>query len=376
MIVGGGRVLTPNGVLDDGAVTTDGGFITLVDRRDGVVDVDAGGGWIVPGYIDVQINGAHGIDVTTQPDRIDELGAALVQHGVTAFLPTVITCSERVRRAALAAWAARNPTGAPAAVPLGLHIEGPMLSPARRGAHPAELLAAPSADLIDGWSPENGVLLATVAPELPGAIAVIAELAARGVVVSIGHTDCSAADFAAARAAGARYVTHLFNAMRPFSHRDPGPIGAALADDDVVVGLICDGIHVDPIAVRFALRALGTARLNLVTDAIAALGVDTGAGAGRLGSVDVTIGADGVRNADGVLAGSTLSLDRAVRNLVAFSGCDVAAAVATVTSTPADLLGLADRGRLAPGMRADATVLDGDLRVIATVVGGEVAWRS
>ncbi len=131
-------------------------------------------------------------------------------------------------------------------------------------------------------------------------------------------------------------------------------------------------MHVDPVAVRMAYRALGPGRLNLVTDAISALGVD----GGRLGSVDVTIGADGVRNADGVLAGSVLSLDQAVRNLVAFTGCDVPDAVATVTSTPADLLGLADRGRLAPGTRADVTVLDSELGVIATVVGGEVVWRS
>jgi N-acetylglucosamine-6-phosphate deacetylase len=164
----------------------------------------------------------------------------------------------------------------------------------------------------------------------------------------------------------------LFNAMRPFSHRDPGPIGAALADDDVVAGLICDGIHVDPIAVRMAWRALGPSRLSLVTDAISALGVD----GGRLGSVDVTIGEHGVRNADGVLAGSTLSLDQAVRNLVTFTGCDVADAFATVTSTPADVLDLPDRGRLTVGKRADVTVLDGALNVVATIVGGEVAWRS
>ncbi len=166
------------------------------------VDVDARGGWIVPGFIDVQINGAHGIDVTTEPERIDELGAALVRYGVTAFVPTVITCPESVRRAALAAWAGRDPAGATGAVPLGLHLEGPMLSPVRKGAHPADLLAAPSAELIDGWSADAGVVLATVAPELPGAIDVIAELVARGVVVSIGHTDGSATDFAAARGGG------------------------------------------------------------------------------------------------------------------------------------------------------------------------------
>ena len=226
--------------------------------------------------------------------------------------------------------------------------------------------------MIAGWSPDAGVVMATIAPELAGATEVIAALASRGVVVSIGHTDGTAAEFAAGRAAGARYVTHLFNAMRPFAHRDPGPIGAALADDEIVVGIICDGVHVDPVAVRMAWRALGPHRLNLVTDAVAALGD----GRGRLGADDLTVGGGAVRNASGVLAGSVLSLDQAVRNLVAFTGCTVPDAIATVTSTPADLLGLADRGRLHVGCRADVTVLDRDLRVVATIVGGEVAWRS
>jgi N-acetylglucosamine-6-phosphate deacetylase len=228
--------------------------------------------------------------------------------------------------------------------------------------------------LIDGWTRTRGVLLATLAPELPGAVETIAALAARGVIVSIGHTDCTAAEFAAGRAAGATYVTHLFNAMRPFSHRDPGPIGAALGDDTVVAGLICDGIHVDPVAVRMAWRALGPDRLNLVTDAVAVLGSEPGES--RLGAVEVTVGDGGVRTADGVLAGSDLSLDRAVRNLVSFTGCSVPDAVTTVTATPARLLGLADRGRLAAGARADVTILDAGLAVVATIVGGEVAWRS
>ena len=248
-----------------------------------------------------------------------------------------------------------------------------MLAPARKGAHPAEHLARPGPDVIDGWSADAGVLLVTIAPELPGAADTIVTLRERGIVVAIGHTDGDAAAFAAARAAGATYVTHLFNAMRPFAHRDPGPIGAALADGDVVAGLICDGIHVDPVAVTMAWRALGAARLNLVTDAVAALGCDDPT---KLGAVGVTAGPDGVRDANGVLAGSNLALDQAVRNLVAFTGCSVADAVAAVTSTPARLLGLADRGRLAPGARADITVLDAELRVLATIVGGEVVWRS
>ena len=250
-----------------------------------------------------------------------------------------------------------------------------MLSPARRGAHPAAMLVAPSTELVATWGPETGVLLTTVAPELPGALDVIGELTGRGVVVSLGHTDASAEQFAAGLAAGATYVTHLFNAMRPFNHRDPGPIGAALADDKVVAGLICDGIHVDPVAVRMAWRALGPSRLNLITDAIDALGLGAG-GTSRIGSVDVTSGAAGLRTADGVLAGSNLPLDQAVRNLIAFTGCPVAEALATVTSTPADVLHLTDRGRLSVGARADVTVLDPTLAVTATVVGGELTWSA
>ena len=247
-----------------------------------------------------------------------------------------------------------------------------MLSPARRGAHPESLLVAASVDLVDGWGRSSGVVLATVAPELPGALAVIEELTGRGVVVSARpHRHVGRA----VRTCGsppAAYVTHLFNAMRPFNHRDPGPIGATLADGTVVAGLICDGIHVDPVAVRMAWQALGPARLNLVTDAVEVLGLDLG---GRIGSVEVTADAAGVRTADGVLAGSNLALDQAVRNLVEFTGCPVEP-IATVTSTPADLLHLTGRGRLVVGGRADVTLLDSSLNVTATIVGGELAWSS
>jgi N-acetylglucosamine-6-phosphate deacetylase len=360
-----GRLVTPTGVVQ-GELVVEDGIITGAERR-----AAGPARWVAPGFIDLQINGAHGIDVTTAPTRIPELAVRLPEQGVTAFLPTVITCPADVRQRALAAVAALAPgTGA---VPLGLHLEGPMLSPVRNGAHPEAQLALPSSALIDGWSRDTGVWLATIAPELPGARDVIASLAGRGVVVSLGHTDATAAEFAAGRAAGAAYVTHLFNAMRPFGHRDPGPIGATFADDGVVAGLICDGIHVDPIAVRMAWRALGPGRLNLVTDAVAALGVD---GAATVGSVGVTVDGTGVRNAAGALAGSVLPLDEALRNLVAFTGCTVPDALATVTSTPAAVLGLADRGRLERGLRGDVTVLDDDLRVVETVVGGEVAWRS
>lgn len=348
-----GGVADGHVVIEDGRIVAVGAGST--SSIDGLV-IDAGGGWITPGFIDVQINGGHGIDLTTEPQRIDEFASHLPRYGVTSFVPTVITCPPRALDAALDAWRSRDGDRPGSASPIGLHLEGPMLAPVRRGAHPQELLVAPAPELIEGWSAATGVVLVTLAPELPGALEVIAALVDRGVLVSLGHTDASAAQFTAGLAAGATYTTHLFNGMRPFGHRDPGPIGAVLADDRVVAGLICDGIHVDPVAVRMAWRALGSGRLNLVSDAVDALGMRP---AGT-----------GVRTPDGVLAGSDLALDQAVRNLVAFAGCSVPDAVTTVTSTPADLLGLTDRGRLAPGLRGDVAVLDPALRVVATIVAG------
>jgi N-acetylglucosamine-6-phosphate deacetylase len=382
LVIAGGAVVTPSAVIDPGQVVVDShgrivavGVVAADDAPGDAMVIDATGCWVTPGFIDVQINGGHGIDLTTEPGRAGELGRFLPRYGVTAFVPTIITCRDEQRAAALDWWTGREDANAAAeAVPVGLHIEGPMLAATRRGAHPLDLLRQPDIALIDGWSRASGVLIATLAPELPDALELIGELTERGVVVSIGHTDCTAAQFAAGVAAGARYVTHLFNGMRPFSHREPGPIGATLAGDSVVAGLICDGIHVDPIAVRMAWRALQPDRVNLVTDAVAVLG--SGPGDSKLGSVEVTVDGGGVRTAEGVLAGSDLSLDRAVRNLVAFTGCSVPDAVRTVTATPARLLELTDRGALVPGVRADVTVLSAELDVVTTVVGGEVAWRS
>ena len=230
----------------------------------------------MPGFIDLQLNGAHGIDLTRQPERIDELAAQLPQHGVTAFVPTIVTCPPGP--AAAPHW--RRGAG-------GTAVETETGRPCRSGCTwrarcwrrsgaaptPSRCSSRRRRQLVADWSRSSGVSLVTLAPELPGALDVIADAGrTRGVVVSLGHTDASAEQFAAGLAAGATYVTHLFNGMRPFGHRDPGPIGAALADDRVVAGVIADGIHVDPVAVRMAWRALGPRRFNLVTDAVAAAG--------------------------------------------------------------------------------------------------------
>jgi N-acetylglucosamine-6-phosphate deacetylase len=371
---------------------------------------------VAPGFVDLQCNGALGIDLATEPERLWDLAAALPRWGVTAWLPTVVTVPPTVRARALAA-VRSGPQGDDVAVaaPLGLHVEGPFLAPERRGAHDPRHLAAPSATLVEDedWSRPAGVALVTLAPELPGALDLVRLLTDRGVVVSAGHSSATADEARAAVDAGVRYVTHLFNAMAPLHHREPGLVGVALTDERLRVGLIADGLHVDPVVVALVARALGD-RLSLVTDAVAALGAPPGPT--RLGALAATVStvspaegtpttdspaegspaagtsaagpyvagspaarpsaADAVRLADGTLAGSTLSLDRAVRNLVDFAGVSMADAVRAVTSTPAAVLGLTDRGVVAPGAVGDLVLLTPAGEVVATVIGGRVAYHA
>jgi N-acetylglucosamine-6-phosphate deacetylase len=318
--------------------------------------VDATGLRVAPGFLDLQCNGGLGLDLTAAPEGMWELAAALPRWGVTAWLPTIVTAPDGVVDAALAVLAAGPPPGWAGAVPLGLHLEGPFLSPAARGAHREQWLRPPTVDAIAGWSRDAGVAVVTLAPDLPGAAEVLRALVERGVVVSLGHTPVDAPGATAAIDAGARWVTHLWNAMAALHHRAPGLAGVALTDPRVRVGLIADGIHVHPTAVAVAQRALG-GRLVLVTDAVAALGRHP----------EPT----GVRLADGTLAGSDLPMDRAVRNLRDFAACDEATALAAATSAPAAVLGDGTRGHLAPGARADLVLLDEDLQVRATWVGGQ-----
>jgi N-acetylglucosamine-6-phosphate deacetylase len=335
--------------------------------------LDASGLMVAPGFLDLQVNGAGGVDVTAQPDRLGELGPLLAPHGVTGFLPTVITAAAAARDGALAALAALRQAPAAGAAPLGLHFEGPLLAPARKGAHPADLLCAPSAELVAGWSREAGVTMVTLAPELPGALELIAALRDRGVVVALGHTEASGAEIAAALAAGASCVTHLFNAMSSPSAREPGAAGVALGGDDLVAGVIADGHHLDPHLLRTAWRALGPDRFLAVSDTTAALGQPDGPI--RLGEQEAFLADGVVRLADGTLAGSASSLADCLRVLRATTGCSPAEAVATATTTPARLIGDEHRGRLDAGCRGDLVLLDvADDRfdVVATVVAGEI----
>lgn len=314
---------------------------------------------MAPGFVDLQINGAYGIDLAAQPERMWELAEILPRHGVTSLLPTIITSPSDVIAAALAALRGRRSDG-PFADILGLHLEGPMLNPARRGAHPAEHLRPPSLDVIDGWTFDGGVTLVTMAPELDGAGPVMAELIRRGVTVAAGHSAASTPEMLRAVAAGVGYVTHLFNAMGPFGHREPGIVGVALADDRMACGIIADGVHVHPVSVAMAWAAKGPRGLVLTSDAVAAAG---------------STGIDAVRFEDGTLAGATVLLDQAVRNMVAFTGCSAYDAVGAASTNPAAVISMGHKGRIVPGADADIVVLDEDLDVVMTFVGGRLAHQ-
>jgi len=323
---------------------------------------------VAPGFIDLQLNGAFGCDFTTDPGSAWEVGLSLAATGVTAFLPTMVSAPAAAYAEALALTRSPVPRGA---VPLGWHFEGPFLSPARRGAHRQDLLREPDTSAAAGWSLAAGVRMVTVAPELPGALQLTRRLTADGVMVAAGHSDADARNVPDAVDAGVRYATHLLNAMRGLDHRRPGIGLGLLMDPAVTVGMIADGHHLADEVLRLIWRLAGAERVSLVSDGMAALG--RGPGSYVLGDETVTVDGDGsARLADGRLAGAVAPLDRAVRHLRDATGCDLDAAIGAVTSVPARLLGLTDRGRLNEGSRADLVLLTEEGNVVATLVGGEV----
>ncbi len=376
----GGRYLAPDGRLvgpADGlaVVTVSGESIDSVasDLSDDCHRVDGEGLIVSPGFIDLQINGGFGIDLLSEPDGMWELARQLPRHGVTSFLPTIITSPPSSTAAAMKALAKR-PAHHGGAEPLGLHFEGPMLSPARPGAHPIRHLAKPDLDLIGEWSRSNGVALVTIAPELHGADEVIAELVSRGVAVSAGHTEATAAEARAAMAVGVTMVTHLFNAMSPLGHRDPNLVGVTLAGDELVASLIVDGVHVAPEVVTTVWKARGGDGLVLITDAVAPMGM--GPGTYQLAGTTIIADEERVRTEEGTLAGSVLTMDGAIRNLVAFTGCEPREALRAATVTPATAIGAAERGRIEPGAVADLVLLDDQLEVKLTFCRGRLAYAA
>lgn len=332
------------------------------------------GALLVPGFVDLQVNGGFGFDLTEDPSSLWELAARLPEHGITAFLPTIITAPLETYARALAVLAAGPPARHRGAIPLGFHFEGPFLAPARRGAHENGHLRAPDLEAISEWTRDRGVRLVTLAPELPGAFALIDRLVAAGVTVSAGHT---AADFETSRrafASGIRYVTHLFNAMPGLHHRQPGILAAALEDPEIVTGIIPDFVHVHPVLLDLVARLKGPDRLNIVTDSMAALAKPPGRY--QLGGKEVQVDGLSARLADGTLAGSILRADEALTRTMAATRWPIETAVQCLTSTPTSMLGEDARGRLESSARADLLVLDEGGSVLATYVGGDLVYRA
>jgi N-acetylglucosamine-6-phosphate deacetylase len=376
-IISAPRLLVDGRLRTGGAVVVDGDHIVDVLTEapaPGPDHVTFSTGILTAGMVDVQINGCYGVDfVSAKPDEWAMVAARLATTGVTSFQPTFITApvAELVAGLERASAAMTAPSGEPAARILGVHLEGPFLSPKHPGVHDPRFMLDPSEErlsaLYDGAF-GRCVSMVTLAPERPGALDAIRRLTAAGVKVSIGHTDAKGADVLAAVEAGAVMVTHLFNAQRAFGHREPGVPGQSLAESGLVLGLIADLRHVAAPICQVVFAAAG-GRVALVTDAVASAGMPPGLY--ELGGQQVRVSEDDVlaRNLDGTIAGSSLSLDLAVRNMIGI-GISPELVLDAVTRVPADVLGRRDVGRLARGARADLVWWDGDYQPARTWVGG------
>jgi len=378
------RLYTPEQEIVNPLLVVEDGLISEVSTRSekeisrNISLVDFGEAVLAPGFVDIHIHGGAGLDaMRALPSELPRLGKFLTTHGVTGYFPTTVaapldaTCAALGRLADAIETAATTTNGHPVqARPLGLHLEGPFLSHKRRGVHPPENLVAPTVDIFERlWQAARGhVRMLTIAPEIPGAMGVIAEAARRNVCVSIGHSDAEMPVAQDAVTAGARHATHTFNAMRPLDHRDPGIIGEVLSDDRLSADIIVDGIHVAPPVVKVFLQAKGYERAVLITDAISATGMPDGRY--QLGPIEVDV-KDGKCTSNGSLAGSVLTMDRAVRNVTKFSHWSLRDAVRAATLNPARAAGLSARhGALTPGAFADFTVLSATGEVLKTIVGG------
>jgi N-acetylglucosamine-6-phosphate deacetylase len=372
LLLTGGRLVTADEDVADAWLELRDGRVHAVGRGTppphGGAAIDVSGLVIVPGLVDVHQHGGGGGSYDRRPTDVAEVVHFHRVHGTTTSMASLVSAPLDVLEAQLAGLAPLVRSGLLA----GVHLEGPWLSPQRAGAHaPAALQLPDPADVTRLLAAgEGAVRMVTVAPELPGGLAAVAQLAEAGVVAALGHTDATYAQTCEALRRGARAGTHLFNAMRPVHHREPGPV-VALLESEAVVELIADGVHLHPAVLAASARALGADRTLLVTDAMAGAGMPDGAYS--LGDREVTVAGGVARKADGTIAGSTATLADALRFAVTVAGIPLQAAVAAATSVPAGLFGLHGVGSLRPGAWADVTLLSADLRPAGVLLRGQWA---
>lgn len=375
-------VVDANGTIHDTQIVLENGRIDAVGtkvRFEGVT-VDGRGLMALPGFIDTHTHGGGGFELHTNvPEQIESFAGWVASTGVTAFLIAVVGTPGRIPdveiQTAVDAIEA-SPTGA-GAQPLGIHLEGPYINPSRRGAHPTEWLRLPTEaeterilDLSQGY-----LRVVTLAPELSGGLKMVRRLVDAGVTVSIGHTDATYRQTLDGFAAGASQLTHCFNAMSPLLHRAPGPLGALVETERAMGELICDGVHVEPPAMKALVRMLGRPRVIAITDALPAAGKHDGSFTFNGQPAHVEGGV--ARLADGTITGSILTMDQALRNLIRFAGVSLNQASAMCSRNPAITCGLGDhKGLLRPGYDADLSILDRDLKLVATIRAGEVVYAT
>ncbi|HVA92227.1 MAG TPA: N-acetylglucosamine-6-phosphate deacetylase [Chloroflexota bacterium] len=382
MLITNADIYTPAVIIQGGVLRIEGERIVSVEpaesRITGEPIIDGRGLLLIPGLIDMQCNGFGGHDVRDGArEAIANLAGVLARFGCTAVLPTIVSSPPDVLRACLAAIAEAVSSRPPGASILGAHQEGPWLNPRYHGAHlEANIRPFEAAEWEEIQSASRGtVRMVTLAPEVPGNEGAVGAIVAAGAIASLGHSGADYAQAAAAAVIGARMATHLFNAMVPFLHRAPGLPGAALDHEDLIPGIIPDGHHIHPAAIRLAVHAKGLHGVVVVTDSVSVAGCPPGEYT-MLGQ-PVTWDGETVRRRDGGLAGSGLSPIEALRRYIRFAGLSLHEALPAMTSTPARLLGLQDeRGSIAPGARADVVLLTPDHHVHTTIVGGQVVYRA
>jgi N-acetylglucosamine-6-phosphate deacetylase len=365
-----GRIIIRDGRIEAAGLAYD------VRVPAGAQHLNETGSVLAPGFIDSHIHGSAGVDVMdATSDALDTISRHLASHGTTAFLPTTVSSPLDVFGKIIEQLGVLLDRTYSGAQPLGLHLEGPFISPVKCGAHRTDCIQKPDVRLLDEWIRLSGsrIRLLTLAPELPDVVSLLASARRAGVCLAMGHSTASYEESAAAVENGIVYAVHVFNAMRELNHREPGIVGAVLSDDRVFAEVIADGVHVHPRMVQILSRAKPRERVLLITDAISAAGMADGQY--RLGRDSVQVSGGVCRDLNGRLAGSTLSQDVALQNFVNWTGAELQDCLFALTSNPAEVLQLVGRGRIEAGCWADLVLLNKNLQVVKTFVAGKLVFE-